>query len=65
MARRAHASSRNNAIARACRDVAARKSGMKKTLDSCGFLHCRKTRPVARKISCATRAAATRWIVVT
>jgi hypothetical protein len=61
----AHASNRNNVMARACRGAARRESGMKKTLDSCGFLRSRKTRPVARKISRATRAAATRWTVIT
>jgi hypothetical protein len=51
--------------AQECRDCIGRTSEVKKTLEPCGFLHCGGNPPVARKISCATRAGATRCIGVT
>ena len=63
---RARIASRGKKIAaQECRDFANRSSEVKKTLEPCGFLHCRRNPPVARKISCATRAVATRCIVIT
>ena len=63
---RARIASRGEKIAvQECRAFANRSSEVKKTLEPCGFLHCRRNPPVARKISCATRADATRCIVIT
>ena len=62
---RAHASRIKKIAAQACRDFANRSSEVKKTLEPCGFLHCRRNPSVARKISCATRADATRCIAIT
>jgi hypothetical protein len=62
---RAHASRIKKIAAQACRDFASRSSEVKKTLEPCGFLHCRRNPSVARKISCATRADATRCIAIT
>jgi hypothetical protein len=65
MPARTHASGVKKIAARECRDCMDRTSEVKKTLEPCGFLLCRKNLPVARKISRATRAAVTRCIVFT
>jgi hypothetical protein len=65
MRARTHASSVKKIPAQECRDFMDRTSEVKKTLEPCGFLHCRKNLPVARKISRATRAPATRCVVFT